>query len=37
MPEEPASGGDKAWEQFSEDYETYWEAWRAFRKESAGH
>ena len=35
-PVEPLNGDDAAWEQFSEDYDTYWAAWRDFRNTAPG-
>ena len=36
MPTEPLNGGEAAWEQFSEDYDAYLQAWRDFRNEAPG-
>lgn len=33
MPAEPNWDSEAAWEQFSEDYDTYWNAWRDYRDE----
>ena len=32
-PAEPAGGSQAAWEQFNEDYDAYWNAWREYRDE----
>ena len=32
-PAEPAGGSQTAWEQFNEDYDAYWNAWREYRDE----
>ena len=34
MPAEPAGDTEAAWEQFSDDYDAYWKAWREFRDEA---
>ena len=33
MPTEPLNGGEAAWEQFSEDYDAYLQAWKDFQDE----
>ena len=35
-PAEPATADDAAWEQFNEDYDACWQAWRDFRNEAPG-
>ena len=35
-PVEPATADDAAWEQFNEDYDACWQAWRDFRNEAPG-
>ena len=36
MPAEPTADSEAAWEQFSEDYSAYRDAWRAYRNEAPG-
>ena len=36
MPAEPMADSEAAWEQFSEDYSAWWDAWRAYRNEAPG-
>ena len=36
MPAEPTADSEAAWEQFSEDYSAWWDAWRAYRNEAPG-
>ena len=36
MPTEPTADSEAAWEQFSEDYSAWWDAWRAYRNEAPG-
>ena len=36
MPTEPTADTEAAWEQFSEDYSAYRDAWRAYRNEAPG-
>ena len=33
-PTEPTGNSEAAWEQFSEDYSAYWDAWRNYRNEA---
>ena len=34
-PAEPVGGDEAAWEQFSQDFDTYWNAWRDYQNETS--